>query len=796
MSVINSQPLIGASGNQGGAYNIERSLRFRSSASAYLSRTNSSSPTSATTWTYSTWVKRGSLGATRPILNAYSSTTATSVIDFSSDNIRVLNIDPTGTQAGIVTNAVFRDPSAWYHIVVSSTASSTPKLYVNGVEVTSFSSSSAVTASWYFGSNSVAQWIGREQFGAGNDYFDGYLAEAHYIDGQALTPSSFGETDTITGVWKPKKYTGTYGTNGFYLKFNNLTSTSTLGNDSSGNSNTWTVNNVSLTTGATYDSMTDVPTLTSATAANYSTLNPISNIGNGTISNANLNFVSTTAAWRSAAGTIFSNSGKFYFEGTLTAFSGANPSFMLGVCNTSFSSFGSYSGSSANAWVVQGSLTTTNKWNSDTSSLLAAQTSAVSDVFMVAVDTDAAKVWFGRNGTWYASGDPAAGTNAAYTTISGQLGAVVSSVDTVSTIAVNFGQRPFAYTPPSGFVALNTFNLPTSTIVAGNTNFEAKTWIEGVDGGSQVVNFAPDFVWLKNRANTEDHFLLDTIRTGTKYLSSNTTGAEGTISGTSVVTFNSNGITTGSTTLTGNTSYVGWFAKAGGASSSNTSGSITSTVSVNASAGFSIVTYTGNGTSGATVGHGLGVAPSVIFLKQRDSAVSWRTYHISVGNIGGLVLNSDTGTVTDSSYWNNTTPSSTVFTIGNNAFVNTNGGTYVAYCWSEIAGFSKFSSYTGNGSNDGPFIYTGFRPKFVLIKSTANTSNWYIWDTARNTFNVMNFSLYPNGSNAEVTASDLSLDCLSNGFKIRGNSSGINTSSQAYTYMAFAENSLKNSLAR
>jgi hypothetical protein len=318
-------------------------------------------------------------------------------------------------------------------------------------------------------------------------------------------------------------------------------------------------------------------------------------------------------------------------------------------------------------------------------------------------------------------------------------------------------------------------------------------------GSSQTISvgFQPDFVWIKSRSNAQDHKLTDAVRGVTKSLESNTTDAEATDTN-GITAFTSTGFTVGSdsTYNTNAYTYVAWCWKANGAGSSNTSGTITSTVSANTSAGFSVVTYTGNGTSGATVGHGLGVAPSVIFLKQRDSAVSWRTYHISVGNIGGLVLNSDTGTVTDSSYWNNTTPSSTVFTIGNNAFVNTNGGTYVAYCWSEINSYSKFSNYTGNGSNDGTFVYTGFRPKFVLIKSTANTSNWYIWDTSRNTFNVMNFSLYPNGSNAEVTASDLSLDCLSNGFKIRGNSTGINTSSQVYTYMAFAENPFKYANAR
>lgn len=783
MSVINSQPLIGASGNQGAAYNIERSLRFRSSATAFLSRTNSSAPTSATTWTYSTWVKRGSLGGTRPILNAYSSTTATSVIDFSSDNIRVLNIDPTGTQAGIVTNAVFRDPSAWYHIVVSSTASSTPKLYVNGVEVTSFSSSSAVTASWYFGSNSVAQWIGREQFGAGNDYFDGFLAEAHYIDGQALTPSSFGETDTITGVWKPKKYTGTYGTNGFYLKFNDLTSTSTLGNDSSGNGNTWTVNNVSLTTGATYDSMTDVPTLTSATAANYAVGNPLNKQADISVTNGNLN-----AALSSGAGSIrkvtatiqLPSTGKYYWE---VLNNGSVNNIFVGIQNDAASLTAI---NTSNLFYNEN-----GEINNNGTNTTGYPTLSLNDLVGLAYDADANKLYFYKNNTLVNSGGTTPNFSGSYTPFFGLYSSGNSQ-------AVNFGQRPFAYTPPSGFVALNTFNLPESTIVAGNKQMDATTYTG--NGSTQTItnagSFSPDLIWIKSRSNAYNNFLTDSVRGASKYLISNATDAEADAGSAGITAFNSNGFSMGSgTALNANAAtYVGWqWRGSDSAAVTNTAGSITSTVSVNASAGFSVVTWTGTGSGAATVGHGLGVAPKFIITKPRGISADWICYNENLGNNAYLVLNSTAAQVTGATtVWGSTSPTSTVFSLGSGYNYNT---TMVAYCWSEIAGFSKFGSYTGNGSTDGVFVYTGFRPKFILFKAASNVADWGIYDTSRSTFNTVNSQIDPNGSSAEYTAAR-ETDILSNGFKVRNSNGGMNTNGNTYIYAAFAESPFKHALGR
>jgi hypothetical protein len=808
MSVINSQPLIGASGNQGGAYNLTRSLRFRSSASAYLNRTPASAG-NRTAWTLSFWTKLANFGTNRTIINVGGLSTNYGLIFFNTNNVLDFQ-EIAGTGGRLTTTRVFRDPSAWYHIVLvwdtaNATAGDRMRVYVNGVRETSFTTQTnpSLSANSFINTSAVHR-IGWETSGTAGWQKDGYLAEVNFIDGQALDPSSFGETSTTTGVWIPKAYTGSYGTNGFYLDFEDTSSVAALGYDAAG-SNDWTVNNVSLTSGATYDSMTDVPTLTSATAANYATLNPISNIGNGTISAANLNFVSTTAAWRSAAGTIFVNSGKYYFEGTLTTFSGGSQSVMLGVCNTSFTAFGSYIGESANAWAVQASTTNTNKWNNNTSTTISAgQSSSAGDVFMVAVDEDAGKIWFGRNGTWYSSGDPAAGTNEAYSNLTGQVTPAVSSVDTTSAIALNCGQRPFAYTPPTGFVALNTFNLPTPTIGAtastqANKYMDA-TLYTGTGSSLTVTNaggFSPDLVWIKSRSNAYNNELYDSVRGVQKRLISNLTNAEST-STNGLTAFNSNGFTQGGETETGanGATYVGWqWRGSDSAAVSNTSGSITSTVSANTSAGFSVVTWTGTGTT-STIGHGLGVAPSFIITKGRSSSTNWVTYHASLGNTKGINLDTTGAAGTSADYWNNTSPTSSVFTIAGANSNNANALTVVAYCFAEVAGYSAFGSYTGNGSTDGVFVYTGFRPKFIMIKKSNSTGNWMMFDSKRLEYNGASASkeLYANLSLGEGTSNGP--DELSNGFKLRDNYSDVNTNGDTYIYAAFAETPTKFANAR
>jgi hypothetical protein len=310
-----------------------------------------------------------------------------------------------------------------------------------------------------------------------------------------------------------------------------------------------------------------------------------------------------------------------------------------------------------------------------------------------------------------------------------------------------------------------------------------------------TVGFKPDLVWVKSRSNGEWHILGDSVRGTGKSLFSNRTDAEYADGYTA---FNSNGF--GVNTWTGTNgsgyTYVGWQWQAGqGTTSSNTSGSITSTVSVNASAGFSIVTYTGNGTSGATVGHGLGVAPSMVITKCRSNTNTfWQTYHASLGNTKVVYLNATDASATSSASWNNTSPTSTVFSLGNGSDGNGSTFTYVAYCWAPVAGFSQFGSYVGNGSADGSFVYLGFRPSFIMVKNITQTGNWEIYDTSRNLYNQTYAALYANLAATEDSSNVI--DILSNGFKLRNTSQNTNTSGDTFIYACFAENPFKFSNAR
>jgi hypothetical protein len=633
--------------------------------------------------------------------------------------------------------------------------------------------------------------IGAASNGGGSQNVDAYIAEVYLIDGQALTPSSFGETNTLTGQWVPKAYTGTYGTNGFYLPFTDnsaLTTSSNvgLGKDFSGNGNYWTTNNISITAGVTYDSMTDVPTLTSATAANFAVLNPLAN-GAAVPSGGNLNQGASGANQRCNS-TIMVSSGKWYFEVTLNT-AGTNTSVGIGQNNIT----DQYPGNDILSFVQE--IDNARKGNNNTYTAYGTALTA-GQVFMCAIDLTNLKLFFGSQGTWFASSDPVTGASPAFTLTAGLYCAISRPYGGSAAISINFGQRPFTYTAPTGFVALNTYNLPDSTIVKGNTVMDATTYTGtgAIQSITNAAGFKPDLLWVKGRSRVSFHDIVDSVRGVNLALSSNSTNAE--ITGSFITSLNSNGFTlpanttsdTYFTNVSGDT-MVGWQWQAGqGSTSSNTNGSITSTVSVNASAGFSVVTYTATAATG-TIGHGLGVAPSWIITARRSSGGAyWGVYHKSLGASQILYMQVTDAATADSVTWNATSPTSSVFSVGNSAQSNSpSSATYVAYCWTPIAGFSAFGSFSGNGSTDGTFIYTGFLPRFVMVKRTSSADDWRILDTARNTYNVMNLELYPNAASAETTVTDF--DVLSNGIKLRNLFSGT------YIYAAFATNPFKNSLA-
>ena len=305
----------------------------------------------------------------------------------------------------------------------------------------------------------------------------------------------------------------------------------------------------------------------------------------------------------------------------------------------------------------------------------------------------------------------------------------------------------------------------------------------------------PDLVWLKSRStNNYNHFWTDSVRGVTKYIKSDATSAENTLSG-SVKAFNSDGFRVGTEADVNNntTTYVAWNWKAGGSASSNSDGNITSSVSVNTTAGFSIVSYTGSSANSniGTVGHGLGSVPKMLIVKDRDATSDWLIFNGNLGNNKILELNDTAAASTDVNAWNNTAPTSSVFTIGDNSYTNANGRKFIAYCFAEKKGFSKFGSYVGNSSTDGTFVYTGFRPAWVMIKRITDTQHWMIGDNKISPFNPTDNMLKADANDAEDT--DNHVDFLSNGFKNRITGNAFNNSNSTYVYMAFAESPFVNS---
>ena len=480
-------------------YNLTRSLRFRSSATAYLNRTPASA-SNRKTWTWSGWVKRGVLGtANQTILESSNGSIYTLLWFTSADQISILQDNGAGGVLTVTTNAVFRDPSAWYHVVIAidttqATANNRTIFYVNGVN-------QSLTYSIQLAQNADT-WVNftyQHRIGyrvGGSAAFDGYLAEVNFIDGQALTPSSFGSTNATTGVWQPARYTGAYGTNGFYLNFTDnsaLTTSSNvgLGKDFSGNGNYWTTNNISITAGVTYDSMTDVPTLTSATAANYPVLNPLQPHDGGyttSVTNGNL---AVAITYNSGGNMVTvpstiktSSSGQYYWEITVTS------SLAGGVTGVGVITPDSYVESTApptnNYLYVQNG----NKFTNGTGTAYGA-TFTSGDVIGVALDVGAGTITFYKNNV----SQGVAFTGLAATSY---YAVVTSNATGTRSYAINFGQQPFTYTPPTGFVALNTYNTAAGTVTTSGSfigNLSA-------DGPFVYLNGVPTTMTINGNAIT------------------------------------------------------------------------------------------------------------------------------------------------------------------------------------------------------------------------------------------------------------------------------------------------------
>jgi hypothetical protein len=832
MSLTNSS-LWFSSGVGGGSfygYNIDQSLRFNDDDSAYLTRTPSSA-SNRRTWTWSGWIKRGNIDLYYPHFMRSNAT----MVRFKDSNA----LQFFGVSADISTSAVFRDTSAWYHIVFSmdttqATSTDRLKIYVNGIEQTVSGTYPPLNTQYDFNNNSYVHYIG--QSGSSTSFFDGYMAEINFIDGTALDPTSFGEDKN--GTWIPKEYSGSYGTNGFYLDFSDNSTATALGTDSSGNSNNFSVNNI-----ATTDQMLDTPT------NNFAVLNSTSYGKDGAggapvFTEGNLRIYESTSSWSSSLSTISVSSGKWYAEAVIVT--GTNS--LVGVMEVDetslfYSTNSMYMGRLANSY---GYIHSGTVYNNNISSAYGA-TYTTGDVIGIALDMDAGTLTFYKNGV--SQGTAATG-------LTGRVAFGLSS--NLSTLAANFGQDStfagnttaggntdangigdFKYSVPSGFLALCTANLPDTAIgpdvntsdTRANENFIPYLYTaDNTSPKSRTgMGFTPDWLWFKDRTTGFSNGLYDTARGIPFQLQTNNTSGENSY--TLLDSFDSDGFTTTSDGVAGNVlnyttdNYVTWSWKAGGAPTATnsagvgavpTSGSVlidgvasTATlagtlaadkISANTDAGFSIVSYSGNNVTGATVSHSLGVEPSMIIVKSRTGTAgygNWGVYHKDLGATKVIYLNTTGAQSTAIGPWNNTAPTSSVFSLGNDGGFGfqVTGQDYIAYCFANTDGYSKAGSYTGNGSTNGPFVYTGFRPAFVLLKkSSAAGDNWSIYDTGRDPYNVATKYLIPNSSQTE--GSTTSLDFVSNGFKIRASGSWINTSSATYIYLAFAENPFKYANAR
>ena len=781
------------------SYNIVNpnyGLQFRSSASTYLNRANASNG-NRQTWTWSGWVKRGIVNTQQHISYVGSSNTYFNQFYFNADNTIGFHeriSGGVGSHGLFTTNNTFSDTSTWYHVafVWDTTQASQEnriKLFVNnGLQ--------SVVWTTYPGLNyegwrntTVNTLIG---VGA-TSYFDGYLAEVNFIDGQALTPSSFGET--IDGTWVPKTYSGTYGTNGFYLNFadRSAMTAAAIGNDASSNSNNWTPNNFVASDAIDYNA--------TGARGNYATLNAVDWINStGTLTDGNLGYLTAYGNVCTIRATIAVSSGKWYWE-TLCVSSGGTfaDTFIVGVLGVSETIV-----DNTITWYAKGygyNGRTGGKSNNSTSFTAYGSTYASGDLIGIALDMDNGTITFYKNNV---------SQGVAFTGLSGTFAPAYSddSYASYTTVAFNFGQRPFAYTPPTGFLALNSHNLPTPAITNGAAYMAATTYTGNgttlnVSNQFNNVSFKPDLVWIKRRSGATDHALYDSVRGVTKDLVSNSAAAE-TTQTTGLLTFNDNGFSIGSLAKlnTNAATYVAWGWKAGGTTVSNTAGTITSQVNAGTDQGFSVVSYTGTGVN-ATVGHGLGVAPKMVITKGRSSPDAWFVWHTAIANTEYLALISTAAKATATNIWNSSSPTSTNISIGTNTDINGIGRTYIAYCFAEIAGYSKFGSYTGNGSADGPFVYCGFLPKWVMIRSTAGDgpggTRWIVIDSSRDTANPTAYALSPNFAIGEIVIADWKMDFVSDGFKIRSYSSNDrewNYPSSTYIFAAFAEVPFKYSLAR
>ena len=824
------------------AYTIDQSLRFNNPDAAYLTRTPTGSG-NRTTWTFSCWLKRGNNADQREFgISGWDSSGSNprTFLGFDTSDRLYLTWNPTGTTGeNVITSMQFRDFGAWYHIVTAIDTTQTTntdrvKFYVNGEQVTDFDTYSTITEDSESPVNQAGMPndVGNYTASHVDDLsYDGYLAEVYHIDGLQLAASDFGETDEDTNQWKPIDASGlTFGTNGFYLKFQD---SAALGDDSSGNTNDFTVTNLVAT-----DQMKDSPT------NNFCTLNPlIRPAGAVAYQEGNLR-ADPTAAWDAIAGTMGVSSGKWYWEQVTVDQYYSTVGIVGDTADLWFSSgTNPQNGNGFLLYVYNG----TKEYDGGSSSGYGA-TFTSDDIIGVALNMDDREVTFYKNnatqGAISFSGyeiDNANLVMPAANLVGGSpnpINEYYFNAGQDSSFAGNFtaqgnqdgnGIGDFYYEPPTDFLALCSSNLSDPEIALPGENFNTVLWTGDGTDGRQIsgVGFNPDLIWAKVRnSGSVNHALFTSVGGGTNVLNSDTSysynngasvSAHGSIDSFTVPS--DDGFTVGDgdsgtyprlyvndSSVFGGAAgtYVAWNWLGANGTVTNTDGTnIVSTVSANTTAGFSICTYTGTGTDLDSFGHGLTQKPELVIVKNLDSSAAWIVGSQELTSSSYIIVfNGDGAEYTSTNKFSEEAPTASVVILGDADETNKDTESFISYCFHSVEGYSKVASYAGNDNADGTFIYLGFKPAFAFVKATSSggaNRDWTLWDSVRSPYNQIEAALQPNTVDAEQTGTSgrgLPIDFLSNGIKLRASDGEINYAPVDYMIYAVAESPFKTSNAR
>lgn len=813
-----------AAAGGGSGTNIANSLRVEyfdgSNPDQYLYRNYSTD--GGDTWTMSFWFKQSTPQSSDGLfcVEGSGNRNIRCKVDGSYKELSISDA-ASGLSVESLTGPLsqsFSDTTAWYHFVLSSNAG-TGSVYVNGKAVP-FNTAYTFSGLNSFNSN-TNHYIFRENVNPSTGLNTGlaniYIADFYWIDGTALDATDFGTVDSSSGSWVPITYSGSYGTNGSHLTFSN---SSNLGEDSSGNGNNWTLNDISSVNQSTDTPSNNVAIFGFLDNGNLATDQQWerSNRAGRFARNNNTTYIHTTK------GTHGVSSGKWYCEAVITGATGPGGALLLGATSVERPT-----NTASQQDILPGVYMSADPTSTDQTDIYIATSLSsgslqqnnsgsisVNDVIGIELNADDEEITFYINNVQI-------GATQSYSSLVGNnpLAGVTETNEMCfamgskygGSVLMNFASSEWVYSPSAGYLEMGTNNFP-EPVIKNPTNYYQSVSYTG-NGATQDIaqtkqsTFTPDLVWIKNRTAADSHIITDSVRGTSAQLSTDLTNSEQTATD-AITSFLSDGFSVGDGSELSNgsvndssTPYISMMWRAGGATSPNSNGSISSTVSANASHGVSIVSWTGTGSNG-TVGHGLTSAPNLIIVKNRDTTDvgdSWPTYMSQLGATKVAFLSRSDTPSTSSTAWNNTAPTSSVFTVGTNSTVNNSGDEMIAYCFSEIAGYSKMGTYAAQASTAsdeyGPFVYCGFRPSFVMIRTTSS-GDWYILDS--NLANVMSggdtYTISPNSSFAQVVSGiDSKTHFFASGFCLYQPGFFNSTTKSPFMYVAFAESPFKYAVA-